>query len=95
VRAFCDDAFRIPELVSPGFDRVISPTPYGLDTILDLLASMTKQRGIIHFYTFKSGQEIETLQETFRDRGLITDACRRCGYVAPGIGRYVFDLEKE
>lgn len=95
VKAFCDDAFRIPELVSPGFDRVISPTPYGLDTILDLLAGMTKQGGIIHFYTFKSEQEINSLQETFRDRGLTPNSCSRCGYVAPGIGRYVFDLKKD
>jgi len=95
VLAICDDAFRIPELVGPGFDRVISPTPYGLDTILDLLAGMTKRKGIIHFYTFKSGQEIEPLQDTFRDRGLTANACYHCGYVAPGIGRYVFDLERE
>lgn len=95
VQAICDDAFLIPNLVSPGFDRVISPTPYGLDTILDLLAGMTKKGGIIHFYTFKSGQEIESLQEAFREKGLTADACFRCGYVAPGIGRYVFDLEKE
>ncbi|MDD1705833.1 MAG: RsmD family RNA methyltransferase, partial [Methanoregulaceae archaeon] len=69
VQALCDDAFRIPDLVSPGFDRVISPTPYGLDNVLDLLSGVIKQGGTIHFYTFKSGQEIEPLQEMFRDRG--------------------------
>jgi tRNA (guanine37-N1)-methyltransferase len=95
VQAICDDAFRIPDLVSPGFDRVISPTPYGLDKSLDLFAGLTKPGGVIHFYTFKSGQEIEPLQEMFREKGLTADACFRCGYVAPGIGRYVFDLEKE
>jgi tRNA (guanine37-N1)-methyltransferase len=95
VISICDDAFRIPDLVSPGFDRVISPTPYGLDIILDFLSGMTKKGGIIHFYTFKSGQEIEPLQETFSERGLTADACYRCGFVAPGIGRYVFDLEKK
>jgi tRNA (guanine37-N1)-methyltransferase len=95
VQAFCDDAFRIPDLVNPGFDRVISPTPYGLDTVLDLLAGMTREGGIIHFYTFASGKEIESLQEMFREKGLIAHACHQCGFVAPGIGRYVFDLEKD
>jgi tRNA (guanine37-N1)-methyltransferase len=95
VSAFCDDAFRIPDLVKPGFDRVISPTPYGLDSILDLLYGMTKPGGMIHFYTFKSGKEIESMKETYRSMGLDTSACYQCGFVAPGIARYVFDLKKE
>jgi tRNA (guanine37-N1)-methyltransferase len=95
VSAFCDDAFRIPDLVKPGFDRVISPTPYSLDSILDLLSGMTRLGGMIHFYTFKSGKEIKSLEETYRSMGLDTSACYQCGFVAPGIGRYVFDLKKE
>jgi tRNA (guanine37-N1)-methyltransferase len=95
VLAFCDDAFHIPDLVKPGFDRVISPTPYGLDSILDLLSGMTRPGGMIHFYTFKSGKEIESLKETYRNMGLDTSGCHQCGFVAPGIGRYVFDLKKE
>ncbi|MDD1708672.1 MAG: RsmD family RNA methyltransferase [Methanoregulaceae archaeon] len=95
VSVFCDDAFRIPDLVKPGFDRVISPTPYGLDSILDLLSGMTRPGGMIHFYTFKSGTEIESLKETYRKKSLIATACHHCGFVAPGIGRYVFDLKKE
>jgi len=95
VQAFCDDAFRIPDLVNPGFDRVISPTPYGLDAVLDLLAGMTHKGGIIHFYTFKSGPEILPLVETFREKGLTADSWNQCGNVAPGKSRYVFDLKKE
>lgn len=95
VRAICDDAFRIPELVEGGFDRVISPTPYGLDRVLDMIAGMTRPGGMIHFYTCKSGKEVEPLQESFRDRELSPIACYRCGYVSPGIGRYVFDLRKD
>ncbi|MDD1706316.1 MAG: hypothetical protein LUQ12_04685, partial [Methanoregulaceae archaeon] len=66
-----------------------------LDNVLDLLSGVIKQGGTIHFYTFKSGQEIEPLQEMFRDRGFTAGSWYRCGYVAPGIGRYVFDLEKD
>jgi tRNA (guanine37-N1)-methyltransferase len=95
VSSFCNDAFHIPDLVKPGFDRVISPTPYGLDSILDLLSGMTRPGGIIHFYTFKSGNEIESLKETYRKKSLIATACQQCGFIAPGISRYVFDLKKE
>ena len=95
VSAFCHDAFRIPDLVKPGFDRVISPTPYGLDSILDLLSGVTRPGGMIHFYTFKSGKEIESLKETYQQKSLIAIACHQCGFVAPGIGRYVFDLKLE
>ncbi len=95
VRAICDDAFNIANLVSPGFDRVISPTPYGLDSILDVLARVTRKGGWIHFSTFKSRREVESLQPLFREKGLLANACHPCGFVAPGIGRYVFDLVKE
>lgn len=95
VEAICDDAFRIPDLTSPGFDRVISPTPYGLDGILPVLSEMTRPGGTIHFYTFKKDPEIEPLSRQFSAMGLRPVSHHRCGYVAPGVGRYVFDLEKE
>jgi tRNA (guanine37-N1)-methyltransferase len=95
VQAFCDDAFRIPDLVNPGFDRVISPTPYGLDAVLDLLVGMIKPGGSIHFYTFKSGMEIGPLVEAFKEKGLTAGFWNQCGSVAPGISRYVFDLKGE
>ena len=95
VQSFCDDVVHIPDLVSPGFDRVISPTPYGLDPILHVLANVTRKGGWIHFSTFKSRREVESWQEKFREKGLIAHACHQCGFVAPGIGRYVIDLVKE
>lgn len=95
VEVICDDVFRIPDLTSPGFDRVISPTPYGLDGILPLLSAMTLAGGIIHFYTFKKDQEIDLLSRQLSAMGLRPVSYHRCGYVAPGVGRYVFDLEKE
>jgi len=95
VQAICDDAFHIPHLVSPGFDRVISLTPYGLDPVLDVLARVTRKGGWIHFSTFKSRGEVKSWQEKCREQGLFTNACHPCGSVAPGIGRYVFDLVKE
>jgi tRNA (guanine37-N1)-methyltransferase len=95
VQSFCDDAVNIPDLVSSGFDRVISPTSYGLDPILHVLASVTRKGGWIHFSTFKSRREVESWQEKFREKGLIAHACHQCGFVARGIGRYVIDLVKE
>ena len=94
VEAFCDDAFRLPELTGPGFDRVISPTPYGLDGILAPLAAMTCSGGFIHFYTFKPDSEVDQFSRQFPAMGLTPAGHRRCGYVAPGVGRYVFDLQK-
>jgi tRNA (guanine37-N1)-methyltransferase len=95
VRAVRDDAFRIPRFVEPGFDRVIVPTPYGSDRILTILTGMTKKGGNIHFYTFKPEDEIGSLMESFGDNGLTCTASHKCGSVAPGICRYVFDLVKE
>jgi len=95
VKAINDDAFRISRLVQPGFDRIIVPTPYGRDQILDILAGMTKQGGNIHFYTFKPDSEIRSLLELFRVKGLACTAYHGCGSVAPGIYRYVFDLLKQ
>jgi len=88
------DAFQASKMLKPVFDRAIVPTPYGQDEILDTIQSVVRNGGTIHFYTFKKRFQIEGLVENFMERGLNVRFFRRCGNVAPGVSRYVFDMVK-
>ncbi|MDD2438913.1 MAG: class I SAM-dependent methyltransferase family protein [Methanosarcinaceae archaeon] len=87
---------RILEPEKPGFefDRAIVPTPYGLDNFLGKVSQCIKSGGFIHFYTFKPAEEIPALIKEYKNMGFEVDFFRRCGNVAPGISRWVFDLQK-
>jgi tRNA (guanine37-N1)-methyltransferase len=74
------------------FDRAIIPTPYGMDAILDVIGPLVKKRGMIHFYTFKTRQQVSMLIEEYEKKGLGVKFFRQCGNVAPGVYRWVFDL---
>ena len=77
------------------FDRVIIPTPYGQDHILDMVSPLIKRGGMIYFYTFKKRLQIGGLIEKFRNMDLDVEYYRRCGNVAPGVSRWVFDLMRD
>ena len=94
VRVFPNDAFSLPGLVDNQFDRVICPTPYGRDEVLDILTLLVREGGMFHFYTFKKEQQLAGLLDEFEKKSLVPRFHHRCGYVAPGVGRYVFDLQK-
>ncbi len=70
------------------------PTPYWQDRIFDIIAPFVVPGGIIHFYTFKNKQQIEGVISEFGDKGFTPTYYRSCGNVAPGISRWVFDLER-
>lgn len=86
------DAFRMAELLKTDFDRVVVPTPYGMDRIIKTALQMVKAGGWLHFYTFKKRHQILELQKSYEDLGLEVRQRRRCGNVAPGVGRWVFDM---
>ncbi len=88
------DVHDIPNVFSKEFDRAIVPAPYGFDESLPLSASCVKKGGFIHFYTFKRPSEIEGLSESYERSGLESISVRRCGNVAKGVARWVFDLRK-
>lgn len=88
------DAQFIPRMLNAGFDRAIIPTPYGMDQFLWDIAGMVREGGIIHFYTFKKPHQISGLVEEYERNGLEVEFHRRCGNVAPGVSRWVFDLIK-
>jgi len=88
------DAFDTSLLPVYPFDRAIIPTPYGMDTIFDILASRIKPGGIIHFTTFKNRNQADTLAGEFTRKGFEVVERRRCGNVAPSVSRWVFDLVK-
>lgn len=91
------DAFRIANLIDfekTRFNRIIIPTPYGMDNILDNLSSYARKDCMLHFYTFKKKYQIEDLIEKYENMGLMVDYYRKCGNVAPGVSRWVFDLIK-
>lgn len=82
---------QIPE---KGFDRAIVPTPYGMDHFLNEVSKFVKEGGNIHFYTFKAESQIPDLIKEYNKMGLEVEFYKRCGNIAPGISRWVFDLVK-
>jgi tRNA (guanine37-N1)-methyltransferase len=78
----------------PVFNRAIVPTPYGMDEVLDGILPLVKKSGMIHFYTFKTRQQIPMLMTEYKRKGLHVKFHRPCGNVAPGVHRWVFDLVK-
>ena len=87
-----DKGFNVPE---NGFDRAIVPTPYGMDHFLGKVSDLIKKGGHIHFYTFKTENQIPELIEDYKKMGLEVEFYRRTGNVAPGVSRWVFDLVKK
>jgi tRNA (guanine37-N1)-methyltransferase len=76
------------------FDRAIIPTPYGMDAILWIVAPLVKPGGMIHFYTFGKKPQIPGMIREFRSKGFGLKFFRACGNVAPGVSRWVFELER-
>ncbi|WP_321507372.1 RsmD family RNA methyltransferase [uncultured Methanoregula sp.] len=93
VTAIMGDAFDTSLLPLPAFDRVIIPTPFGMDTILESLETCVKPGGMIHFYTFRNKRQVFDIRDGLERRGYDVKLARRCGNVAPGISRWVFDLK--
>ncbi|MBT8508343.1 methionine-10+ [Methanomicrobiaceae archaeon CYW5] len=89
-----DDAFQALPMLTAAFDRVIVPTPYGMDLILDEVIPLVRRGGIIHFYTFRATNEIDILEARFRNMGMTVRKVTRCGNVAPGIARWAFDMRR-
>ena len=94
VHALCGDAFSLSFPMGRQFDRIIIPTPYGMDAILPLLRPRVKPGGMVHFYTFKNKRQSEELEDGFFQAGFRVITRRRCGNVAPSVSRWVFDLKK-
>ena len=90
----CADASDIPNLLKTQFDRIIVPTPYGMDFFFELLSPLLKKEGFLHFYTFKVAEEIDSLKIGIMDQGYEILGSRSCGNVAAGVSRWVFDLQK-
>jgi tRNA (guanine37-N1)-methyltransferase len=88
------DANNIPNLLKTEFDRAIIPTPYGMDHFLETIYPLVKDGGFVHFYTFKPKEKILEMIKNYEDMGFEVLFHRRCGNVAPGISRWVFDLKK-
>ena len=88
------DAFDISLIPKYPFDRAIIPTPYGMDAIFDVVAPLVKPQGMIHFYTFRNREQADALGAEFGQKGFEIVNRRRCGNVAPGVSRWVYDLVK-
>lgn len=88
------DAMRLLPSCGNEYDRAIVPTPYGLNTALDEVIPLVRRGGIIHFYTFTVPEEVELHSARFRGMGCVVNGTRRCGHVAPGVSRRVFDLRR-
>ena len=94
VRIIQGDAFATTASSLAAFDRAIIPTPYGMDSILERITPFVRPSGCIHFYTFKKKCQIAGLIDAFRDRGFNVLYAAACGNIAPGVNRWVFDLQR-
>ncbi|MCK7484613.1 MAG: hypothetical protein MZU97_03020 [Bacillus subtilis] len=63
-----------------------------MEGILDILSPFAVRGGMIHFYTFKTRNEIPALIEEYAHKGFDLTYHNSCGNVAPGVSRWVFDL---
>jgi tRNA (guanine37-N1)-methyltransferase len=88
------DAFDTSLLPNYDFDRAIIPTPYGMDANFEVIAPHVKRGGMIHFYTFRNRNQADALGSEFGDKGFEVVIQRRCGNVAPGVSRWVYDMVK-
>ena len=88
------DAFDQARYGDRLYDRAVIPAPYGMDSIIDIVSPVVRNHGMIHVYTFKKDAQIPGLIGLFQGKGLETVRWRRCGNVAPGVCRFVFDLVK-
>jgi tRNA (guanine37-N1)-methyltransferase len=95
VRVITGDARQVMEDLPPDFDRAICPAPYGMDEVLFQVARLVKSGGMVHFYTFKNSGQAADLAGRLPDDGLEVVLFRDCGHVAPGVNRYVYDLQKK
>jgi len=93
VCAIQGDAFDTSLLPSPGFDRIIIPTPYGMDSILEELEPFIRPGGMVHFYTFQNRRQVTGLRDVLTGKGYTVVRIRMCGNVAPCVARWVFDLK--
>ena len=88
------DLLRITGLIHRPFDRAIVPAPYGKEQILEKLSPLITPGGRVHLYLFKKPYQIDSMRDVFRESGYDTVSVRRCGNVAPGVSRFVFDMKK-
>jgi tRNA (guanine37-N1)-methyltransferase len=95
VSIICGDASHISHMLRGSFHKAVLPIPYGMDSFLYKISGLVQQGGIIHFYTFRKKYQIQELLEEYRDNGFDVIFYRRCGNVAPGVSRWVFDLKKQ
>ncbi len=89
------DMITFPNFLSVEFDRIISPSPYGVKGVLKSLKPLLKEGGTIHFYTFISCDKVPESKRCMERSGWNVTYVKKCGNVAPGIGRFVFDMVRE
>ena len=89
------DVITFPRFLSIRFDRIISPSPYGMKGVLAFLRPLLKEDGTIHYYTFIPCDKVTETKRCLEQSGWIATYIKKCGNVAPGIGRFVFDLVRK
>ena len=83
------DASNPPIRPGTTFDRIIIPTPYGMDWIFDILTPFIKTSGMIHFYTFKNRAQSKQMEHVFEQKGfavILEAPVRKCRTVRKPVG---------
>ncbi|MFH0961834.1 MAG: class I SAM-dependent methyltransferase family protein [archaeon] len=93
-RAFLGDVRKVvPKLGRNSFDRIIMPLPKDAENFLELAASAARPGAIINFYSF--GRDFSEGEKTISERlgaGAAILNRQKCGDIAPGKFRLVFDI---
>ena len=48
---------------------------------------------MVHFYTFRNRRQVAGLRDVLTGKGYTVVRIRKCGNVAPGVARWVFELK--
>jgi len=85
----------VPKLAKRGllFDRILMPLPKDAENFLDLVLPISKKGTVVHFYSF--GRDFSNAEAIISEKlpGARILNSQKCGDIAPGKFRLVFDIE--
>ena len=99
INLYLGDARKIMPKISKKFDRILMPLPKGAESYLDLALNKSKNKGMIHFYTFAEEDNYEpTTKAIIKKCEKQKKKCKilgivKCGQFSPGVFRICVDFK--
>ena len=98
VKLYLGDVKKILPKISKKFDRIIMPLPKGAENYLGLALNKTRNKGIMHFYTFSEEDKYEPIKKTIKKECLKQKKrykilkIAKCGQFSPRVNRICVDF---